>query len=155
MWCSLRFPCKMMFHPLLHHSLVEGHVVLILFVFFDVLWCPTRFLYMKGFATVSSNTTNTNSGAESGYPSRAHEFNPGFVCVSSVLLVIICVFVFFFRHVTHWLSFDIWCPITPFVSSSKIYRPPSRINENKCRIVFFDALSSCSIIMRVMIGNHS
>jgi hypothetical protein len=49
---------------------------------------------MKGFATVSSNTTNTNSGAESGYPSRAHEFNPGFVCVSTVLLVIICVFVF-------------------------------------------------------------
>lgn len=116
------------------------------------------------FAVLSSTRTSTNNGAETGYSSGAHEFNPGFVCFCSVLLVIICVFCLFLQSPIYCPSiFGLGLPVwylhrkffkanmkINFLQTRQIYRPPSKMNVKCCHNVLFDAFSSCS--RRVMIG---
>jgi len=50
------------------------HVLLVIFVFIYLYWCPTWFPYYIMFVSFSSNTTGVNSGTGTVCTSEAHEF---------------------------------------------------------------------------------
>jgi len=72
-----QFPCnnhvQFIFTPI---YFVGIHVLLMLFVFINIYWCPTRFPCQMMFMSFNSNMTGVTYGAGTANPSGAPEFTP-------------------------------------------------------------------------------
>ena len=103
-----------------------GHIVLLLFVWYNVYWCPTHFQYQMMFMLSSGNMPGVTSGAGTAYPSWSPEFTPivwWYLCCS-IFLCGVCrsLFVLFLLAIVlplYCLSFCyLWFLITTCISSN-------------------------------------
>jgi hypothetical protein len=103
-----------------------GHIILLLFVWYNVYWCPTHFQYQMMFMLSSGNMPGVTSGAGTAYPSWSPEFTPivwWYLCCS-IFLCGVCrsLFVLFLLAIVlplYCLSFCyLWFLITTCISSN-------------------------------------
>ena len=104
-----------------------GHIVLLLFVWYNVYWCPTHFQYQMMFMLSSGNMPGVTSGAGTAYPSWSPEFTPIVwwylccsifrflcgVCRSLFVLFLLAIVLPLYCHCIafHFVIYGFWLPL--------------------------------------------